>query len=227
MNGSEFAKWYGDYCAAFPQTADYVAKGGKAEDGSSRTLAHWKAVLEPVELDHALLVTARMLSGAEPEVPKFEQHTTPRHVADLAGKIRQRLRMEEPEPATPIDPDREPRYRCLACRDMGMVSVWDRESMRLAARGLVTPENRRGLHTGFVVCSCRAGKRYESLAHGGTDNAGRFIRETPVYYDQRKWCKCESAGNAADVERLIDFMANYKPANYEPAFDAFNDSPEF
>lgn len=252
MNQAQFNSWYADFCTAYPQTDEFVQRGGNGR----ATLAHWFDVLSACELDDAMNVTRRMLRGDDDELKPYDRHATPRHVAALCEALRQR-RMQpaasrkfepdflrnEPEPdwscgdvlkrlrecaasgsslmalaerLMPIDPDKEPRFRCLDCRDRGLVTCWHPATMHAARIGKLTGRS-SGRYTCVVVCDCKAGKQFESLARGGwNEKLKRFNREEPTLFDPARWIKCEDV-NEDSVRELIETMATWSgwgpPAN--------------
>jgi len=115
----------------------------------------------------------------------------------------------------PFDPEKAPRYRCLACRDIGLVTCWSPATMRLAATDRL-PKGEHGpmRYVCAVACDCQAGDRYDQ-------NPDRRVPR----FNTRQWLPAEV--NAAGIEQLYDFMRYYKPANHEPAFDQYNQQAAF
>jgi len=248
VNTAEFNSWFAEYCAAFPGTKEFVVRG---VDGGKQTLAFWFKVLEPHDVDVAKTATMLMLAGKEEQVDIKDRAKIPAHVATLCEKLVDRQRhakavesaptQQEPDwspeqPAQwdsvgivrklmacaeqggdvealgnrlmPIDPESEPRYRCLWCRDRGRLTAWHPHTMRLAARGKAVVGG-RGLYQCCVTCSCRAGELYKKP-------------DKPVF-NERQWLPCRGLPyKQADLDELNEFMANYKPANYESSFDDGN-----
>ncbi len=122
----------------------------------------------------------------------------------------------------PIADDSAPRYKCLICKDRGLVRVWRAESMELAAKGELTSVH--GCSSAAIRCECEAGNRYERMSLGlwGLGADPKDARATPIIYNERQWCICEGYAES-DREKLAAFMQeNCRPANYEPAFEAWN-----
>lgn len=112
----------------------------------------------------------------------------------------------------PIDPENEPRYRCLWCRDRGRLTVWSPHTMRLSAKGKAVVGG-RGLYSECITCHCRAGELYKKA-------------DKPLFND-RQWLVCRGIPyKQADLDELTAFVANIKPANYEYGFEAYNASAE-
>ncbi len=261
MNIQEFNDWYADYCAAFPGTKEFVAKGGNAK----ATLGFWLQILEPFSLDAAKTVTMRMLAGHDDPVEITDRAQIPRRVAELCQRYNDRQRLEQLPPAPreprveqaaqwdtgkilsalidcakqggdtealakrlmPINPEREPRRRCLTCRDSGLVTVWHPHSMDLAKRGelrLPGCGSLGGCYRAAIRCDCQTGARYDHLAWGPTDKkTGRPYRSTPIIYDPKRWRICKGF-KQTDLEDLCEFMANIKPAGFVDAFAEYNAS---
>lgn len=100
-------------------------------------------------------------------------------------------------------------YRCHLCRDTGSVNVWSAEAYRLAKSGTLTGKEPYLVDACF--CSCPRGDHGPNPRHRAPRlNDGLCILPH---------------GNSQDSENLARFMLwteRWKPANYEPAFDEYN-----
>ena len=120
----------------------------------------------------------------------------------------------------PLDDDDQPKYRCLTCKDTGMVTCWHPDSMKLAAQGRLTP----GLscYRTAVVCSCAAGKPFDSLAKGWDFRTKKYTREhNPIYFHPERWLPYRGA-KQEHIDELMAFVGQLVPANYERGFDQWN-----
>lgn len=116
-------------------------------------------------------------------------------------------------PAT--DPEEAPRYKCLDCRDTGMVSVWHVTAMAAAKRG--TFDRKRHTSLCKIRCRCFAGDRYPAFSQT---------------YNPDKWLRVENASRQEEIDRLHAYMKSYgvKSCDYDQfvfqgsdGYDAFKD----
>lgn len=167
-------------------------------------------------------------SPREPKVDKAAQWDTKKILGDLIECAKQGGDVSAlAKRLMPIDPEREPRRRCLTCRDSGLVTVWHPHSMDLCKRGeLRLPGNGSlgGCYRAAIRCDCDTGARYDNLAWGPTDKkTGRPFRSTPIIYDPKRWRICRGF-KQEDLDDLSEFMANIKPAGFVDALADYNAS---
>ncbi len=124
----------------------------------------------------------------------------------------------------PLADEDQVRYRCLNCKDTGMVTCWHPDSMKLAAQGRLKPG--RSCYRTAVVCSCTAGRQFESLAKGWDFRTKKFAREhNPIYFHSDRWLPYRGA-KQEHVDELVEFVGQLVPANHERSFDAWNQGAE-
>lgn len=105
----------------------------------------------------------------------------------------------------PIDEEDQPRYRCLTCRDTGMVNVWHVTAMHAARHGKF--DRRRHSSPCVIRCNCDAGNRYPAFA---------------LTFDPNKWLPCSNYMRQEEIDKLHEFMATWGVKEFDP-----NDFPEY
>lgn len=117
MNAAEFDQWTEDLGRKFPAIRGWMLRDLGAAAGPM--LADWFDVLAGCELADALAVNRRMLAGDDDGPGKFasDWQELPARIRRMAMAERWR-RAERERPRGVID-WKEPRYRCLDCRDTG------------------------------------------------------------------------------------------------------------
>jgi hypothetical protein len=114
--------------------------------------------------------------------------------------------------AMPSMPYDGPSFRCTACFDSGRVFVVKTPIAHDVASGKRTADSANRSHCYPVACSCGAGELFRNARPGAQGG------EAPVY-DPANFCVFRDDDN--DAERIIDWLANRKPRNYESSFDKY------
>lgn len=123
-------------------------------------------------------------------------------------------------PLPPVDERDSRRVYCTLCMDDGFVRVWHPKTVD--AVRIIHREGKEWAISGFtydclVACTCRRGDAWHE--RGNRDKSYVFLPR----YDAQKFCRIEvSVTNAGDRERLIQWIEDYRPPNFEPAFESWN-----
>ncbi len=237
MTRDEFEVWMGDLCAAFPWVPGYVAKG----KDPSGTAEHWFELLAAYDVEDALLATKWMLAGKADEVPKFAEHTLPRHVEGIIKTIRFRRAHPEqaPAPSLPAAPGRPwstagvfgALHDCIASGGdvealaAKLIPVDPEEGPRYRClfcldRGMVTCWSTHSMalaRRGRLVAGGRG--RYSVAVVCSCVAGDRYVPEGRMVprFNEREWLPVGSM-NAAAVAELVAFMAEYVPAGGQRDF---------
>lgn len=140
MTDDEFARWaeshastFGDGCHKYLESAD--------------AYGNWKGILGAFDVQDATAATSALLAGDLGEWRAFNDH--PRIVrAFCTQRKAERNRMARAVPAT-----FHTAVRCLACKDIGYVTVW-------SARSIADVLNEREVYlaASAMPCYCEPGK---------------------------------------------------------------------
>lgn len=123
-------------------------------------------------------------------------------------------------PLPPMDERDCRRVFCSLCCDDGFVRIWHRKTVE--AVGMIHREGSEwtgngGCYDAIAACTCRRGDAWHD--RGTQQKPYIFLPR----YDPQKHCRLHtSVADSADRARLIEWIENYRPANYERAFDEFN-----
>lgn len=90
------------------------------------------------------------------------------------------------------NPEDEPRYRCLDCRDTGLVNVWHVTAMLAAKQGKF--DKRRHTTNCVIRCRCVAGNKYPSHE---------------LIYDPEKWLRVDNRARQSEIDALHSYMRSY------------------
>lgn len=204
MLRSEFGEWLKYHTAAFTSVGSWLGKmpeeGTESTPSRADVVERWFAALRSIDLVDAKAATDELFAGREAEPRGFDRH--PAAVAAIAVQLRRRRApRRDPEPRRI---DGQAAYRCLLCRDTGVVDCWAPESMRAAHRAVKGDAEWTGdtIYAVAVACSCDAGDR--------------FARNSEPRYDAKRWLKIEgSIGESEEQQRLLNFMSDYGTHAYE------------
>ncbi len=103
-----------------------------------------------------------------------------------------------------------PTYRCLLCYDQGLVQVVRMDTMRKVQLLDLPAECVTRTMTYMVACNCGASRSVRDR------KPMRQSGNLPIY-DPRNLCDFKDDGH--DYQRIIDWLANRKPKNYERCFE--------
>lgn len=211
MNQNEFNQWFQNYCAVAPSTRDFTTQ---VDPSGLAVLRVWFDILKDCTLEDALRATTHMIAG-------HEGNYYPNQIPAITLSLCNRFANERRPAMAPVPMgSRAVPYECEVCSDTGMVTVWDNETMRGARNGTI--EDRRGCYRTAVRCPCKAGNRYEALSLGYDSRTKSYRRQRPMTYNEQQYCR--AAGfEQEEINKLIDFMVNWRPSNYEHSFDRFNE----
>jgi hypothetical protein len=206
MTYSEFTEWLRHHTAAFIGVATKIqALPTIARDGMpsrDEFAAAWYRTLRDVSLADARAATDKMAAMPEADLPKgFD-----RHPAKILQIVRGAVKSGGWRPYSPHRVDGQETYRCLACRDTGIVSVWSERSLAAAVDG--TLGQPWTVYTVAVRCTC--------------DSAyGRGWM--PDVYDPKQMLAHAIPLTTDDEERarMALFVQSRKPANYHDEFSNF------
>jgi hypothetical protein len=208
MTKDDFRRWYAVHRAAFPSLDSWIRKYPvePVPDGplsQRELLASWFDVLAGESLQHCLAATRELNSGRV-EMPKmFDDH------ARVVRRMAAESRAEETKHRLAGEVQttrREQSFWCLKCLDEGVVSAWHPETMEaVKERGDAV----KTLYTAAIRCDCRTGSN----------------RTKPVLqYNERQWLLLPVGAwpnLRPHLPELVEFLDNYRPANYDPSFDKF------
>lgn len=209
MTREDFRAWYAKHRAAFPGVDSWLNKFARqpVEGGAlsqREILDQWFDCLKHESLDDCIAATYALNSGERDAPRAFDDHA--RTVRRIAFEIRNARSSEKRLQVY----GGEPSYRCLQCRDEGLVMVWHPDAMKLAAESGELPRKR---YEAAVRCDCEAGSSRN--------------RPEPQY-DANRWLLIDRRKTTQEnIADLIDFMADYRDRavlsmpNYEPSFAEF------
>lgn len=160
MNRDEFDQFFKDHTARYPGFHTWMQTKVPDQEG---TYARWVEVMRFAELEDAKTASAKMYESQD-EPRGYEKHWP--QLAAMARKIRTARSFHERERSRMVD-DQET-YRCLQCRDVGVLWVWSPASVNFASRKHENPSYPAGaakdlgetgsLYQCVVACNCAAGK---------------------------------------------------------------------
>lgn len=105
-----------------------------------------------------------------------------------------------------------PRYRCPTCCDGGTVRVWHEKTIDLVRKLIDAGREwigNAGCYDAVAACGCSAGDDWHVRESKGVRRI--FL---PRYTPQTHCRLLTSISNPIDRERLLDWIATWKPQNY-------------
>jgi hypothetical protein len=102
----------------------------------------------------------------------------------------------------PIDPEDQPRFRCMLCKDSGTVDVWHHTCVSAAIRG----DDHIKRYRAIVVCTCEASLKIQAWP---ADLAGKPDSNLMPRYEHRHCC----LWNHGDLEMLRAWATEYREMN--------------
>lgn len=180
MNRTDFRRWWKDFSARFPDTAEWITKLDKdaaSDENAVATLKVWEEVLADVAYQDAMQAS-KLLSTGEEERPDYSRREdTPKIIREIARRAevgRSPSRVEFWELGY--------REQCQVCHDTGVVVVVGCLLMKVIVgiiRGQV-PEERYWTQKYREVCAncgeCALGKRRWTDAQHQLAPGRRFNR---------------------------------------------------
>lgn len=169
MTAEEFRTWLRHHVTTFTGVGSWLASFPTTEGAQptqAQVRATWFRVLEQTALDDAKDATDALFRGDEQfPHPGFDCHpATVRRLARGFARFR-----TPPEQAPSYG--REETFRCLQCRDQGLVLVLHPEVVRAArddaARWLAVGST----YSAVVCCTCQRAERWSSKWRDGKGNA--------------------------------------------------------
>jgi hypothetical protein len=210
MNEPEFQLWVEHHTAAFLGFgAKVAALPDVPRDGTPsrrQVLQSWYRTLRDVSLTDAKAATDKMAAMPEADLPKgFD-----RHPAKILQIVRGAVKSSGWRPYKPRCVDGQETYRCLACRDTGIVSVWSERSLAAACDG--TLGQHFTVSTIAVRCTCPP-------PSGHTWGYGWM----PHVFDPKQMLPhaVPITTDADEQERMRLFVRSRRPANYHDEFANF------
>lgn len=128
------------------------------------------------------------------------------------------------QPLPPIDEQNSRRVYCRECTDDGTIRVWHPKTVEEAKRLIAQDKPLTEIQTHYeavAACSCSRGDEF----HKRTTKDGTKIA-LPRFSEQFHCRLAFSTKHPADHAALEEWIANWRPANYERSFDSFNDGYE-
>lgn len=203
MNKLEFQDLLAELCATFPAIARQF---DAAKDKRTSLALTWHGVLEHCQASDAKAAVQRIVAGQEQEPAKYSEHKWPAHLAGICRRLASERRPKRQYA------EGEPTYRCLICKDSGIVTIYARDCVLQAERGEFDAS--RVPQESVVLCDCSQWSVGKSEIQ--TLKRGRDVQVNPM-------TDCAARGKYlvenVQARRLQD--ATFAP-NYEPGFDAFN-----
>ena len=210
MTDAEFKRWWKHHTARFTGIRTWLGKFPETSGGEttrSDVTAAWRDVLRRVDYDDAIEATDRMYAGDETPPRGYDSH--PAAVRAIAMK----LHREVPNPVQrPKYVGGKETFRCVQCRDDGMVGIYHPETVEAARR----PEtfDPASICSAVVRCTC-------SIGSAKPDRLGSF-------FDAKRHCRAPEPcrmNDPEEIERLLAFAKGLGAVenleNYEPAFEEF------
>lgn len=126
------------------------------------------------------------------------------------------------EDLPPVDERDARRVHCPVCLDDGVIRVWHPKSVD-AARKIVAEggalDSLRVLYSAVAACTCQRGDVFYSRP---TKDGTRIAM---ARYSETNHCRLDGQpSSAAEKAKLATWIENWRPANYTPSFDQFNES---
>lgn len=187
MNRTDFRRWWKDFSARFPDTAEWITKLDKdteSDENAVATLKVWEEVLADVAFQDAMQAS-KLLSTGEEERPDYSRREdTPKIIREIARRAevgRSPVKMDDWRHDRPV--------RCKVCNDSGQVEVVHWKLMEVIV-GIIrqqTPGDRYfvcNYRTATARCGeCALGKRRWTDAQHQLAPGRRFNRNfhIPVY----------------------------------------------
>lgn len=185
MTGKEWDEWFADFAARFPAATGWIF-GGKSDPEIRAIKLTWVEVMKGLDKQDVLAVSRKVQSGeleqwaSNDKIPAFFAHH---------GRMERINRNARPE----TEDWRRNSYKCLLCRDSGMVYCWHPQALRWLQRGnRLEPGCGVSHHSYAVPCSCPQGDTKRTMKR-----AGRTI-QLPTYSDSN--C-CLLTGDTFDLEQ--------------------------
>jgi hypothetical protein len=223
MTAKEFREWYAAHRSAFasidswiasmPKKSELLAVGGESfQPVTQESLAKaWFDVLADMDLAGCLAATKMLHRGDEPQPKAFDLH--PQTVRGIAKRLAREKQDDKSvfRFGPRIRANGEETVNCRECLDSGYVFIFHPDAMRLIRDGKTygDPGTR---YTALALCSCDCGQRRKK----------QRVAERMDEFDPARHVRIEcgrSHPSAEDIQRLHDFIANERPANYEPALE--------
>lgn len=111
--------------------------------------------------------------------------------------------------------DDGPRHRCPVCRDTGCVTIYHPETVVAMYRHVKHDGPEPKIYTAVAACNCVAGNKFD---HDGLGKDKRTVRLKRL---SDRNCVCEAVTKAEQLQELLPFASEYRPANYVSEFDNF------
>jgi hypothetical protein len=108
----------------------------------------------------------------------------------------------------PVDPNAEPRYKCLACVDSGALQVYHPKGYQPIKNGSF--EIGKHLNTIMVACTCDAGRREQKERRYMVSGAER-ITQGLKEYNSDKMRIVNAIGVENQAAELTEFVLSMKP----------------
>lgn len=104
---------------------------------------------------------------------------------------------------------REYTYRCLRCRDQGLVTVWSVRAMKAASGGSVPGRDYTFAQT---ICPCHAGEKFSNM------DGGIKSTDTPkvLTFDDRKWRVPTGSTRDERIADLVEWMRGFRERQAVP-----------
>lgn len=103
-----------------------------------------------------------------------------------------------------------PRYRCLLCRDRGLVQVVRMDTMRRVESLDLPAESVTHAMTYMVACTCGSGQ-------GVTERKPMRQSGNLPRFDPKNFCRWIDDGG--DAERITKWLSGRRPKNYDDSFE--------
>jgi hypothetical protein len=125
------------------------------------------------------------------------------------------------KPLPPVDERNARRVYCPECLDDGVIRVWHPRTVD-EARKLVAEDKPltelRTHYTAIAACTCRVGDSWHQR-----DVKGGGVRTLLTRFGETNFCRLRhSTKHPEDHAALVEWLANWRPANYTRDFDQFN-----
>lgn len=195
MEPREFSEWLAYHGAAYPHWEQQIA----ALKNPSQTLAVWRKAFLDVTYEACKQATDEMITGALGKRPYEIQD----HVALICSRAKEIDAAAKRHTYKFHDPES---YRCLQCRDDGIVLVLDPRS--------IGGDSCRAA----VWCSCDSGfdgRKAESQLRA--QKSPHVPASDPRRYEEGRFVKWSH-----DESAMQEAAKDIRPGNYETSFDDWN-----
>ena len=210
MTDHEFREWVEYHTAAFlgfgAKVAALPLTPTEGSPSRKQVLQSWLRTLRDVSLAEAKAATDKMAAMPEADLPKgFD-----RHPAKILQIVRGSVKSGGWRHYKPHRVDGQETFRCLHCRDTGIVSVWSERSLAAAVAG--TLGRHFTVSTIAVRCTCPP-------PTGHTWGYGWM----PHVFDPKQMLPhtIPLTTDAEEQERMRLFVRSRRPANYHDEFANF------